>query len=128
MNQKATQVDVAAFRDATQTADRARRPLSGNEAQVAREVARGTEALKVSDESDESGGGEKADARNGEVSLNQGHLLCEGSELTLAGVNSAFKLPDFQAGFGKEGAKGIGETRLGVFEGGPDVRDDVVGS
>jgi hypothetical protein len=91
-------------------------------------VPSGTEASEISDESDESGGGEKADTGDGEVSLNQGYLLCEGSELTLTGVNSAFELSDLRAGFGKEGAKGIRETRLGVFEGGPDVGYDVVSS
>jgi hypothetical protein len=128
VNQEATEVDVSAFGDATQAAERARGPLSGDEAQIAREVPSGTEASEISDESDESGGGEKADTGDGEVSLNQGHLLCEGSELTLTGVNSAFELSDLRAGFGKEGAKGIRETGLGVFEGSPDVGDDVVSS
>ena len=79
MRQQHSEVGVALFADAAQASGGAGRTFPGGEAQVAGEMPTGAKGMNVSDESDESGGGQDTDTGDGEQSLDGRKLSSKGS-------------------------------------------------
>ena len=98
------------------------RVLLRSETEVAREVARGWEAVDVAEEGDQSGGDEEADARDGHEAGDHGDLSGEGRELGLDHLDAPLELADL----GQSRANRIWELALGVLDVEPGVGDGVL--
>ena len=88
--------------------------------QVAGQVTAGGEALHVSDEGDQGGSGDEADARDGAQAGNDRDLVGERLELGLDDTDAVLDVADLGAGFSEGGTQSVGQTGIGVGEQGRD--------
>src|SRR6516165_10848907 len=86
VNEQHPQVRVSVLADPAESSAQPARGLSGSEAEVAREVSSRRETLDVTDEGEQSRGGEKADAWHGAKASGGGDLDGLGVELLLDGA------------------------------------------
>jgi len=119
------QVGVAAFGDGAQMSVEAAGSLAGDDAEEAGESASGGESREVSDEGVEGGGGDQADAGDGEVVLDEGQVVGEQLQLSLAIVDFGVEVSDFRSETEQGGVKSRRERLEGVGRGGGQMRQDV---
>ena len=98
VNEEHADVRVALLAYRAEAAGEPARVLARREAEVACEATTALEALGVSDETDEGGGGEEADSGNQPELRRRRNLLGESSELVLRGLDASLELADLLAG------------------------------
>src|SRR5436190_6243230 len=120
VDEQHAEVDVAALADGAEAADEAAGALARRQPQVAGQVTAGGEALHVSDEGDQGGSGDEADARDGAQAGNDRDLVGERLELGLDDTDAVLDVADLGAGFSEGGTQSVGQTGIGVGEQGRD--------
>jgi hypothetical protein len=128
VDQEGAQVGVAAFGDGAQMSVEAAGVLARDDAEEAGESASGGESREVSDEGVEGGGGDQADSGDGEVVLDEGQVVGEQLELSLAIVDFGVEVSDFRGETEQGGVKSLWERLEGVGQGGGQMRQDVARS
>jgi len=88
------ELGITALADGSEAAARAARMLARGQAEIAREVARRGEAMRVADERDERRGGEETDPRNGAQLADERQRRGERGELLLEGADVRFECAD----------------------------------
>lgn len=84
--------------------------------------------LTSPDESDESGGGEQADPRDGHELFGEGHVLGHRLELLLESLCPAFEVIDFITGHGQRDSQRRRHRSRGVVDLGANRRQDMAGT
>ena len=116
VNEERAQVAVASLRDAAEASLEAARELSRGEPEVAGEVSARGKAPDVAQERDESGGGEQADAGDGQQQRDRGQLLRGRLELAFDELDAAFDVANLVARFRHHIAQPVGDLGVGVFD------------
>jgi hypothetical protein len=88
----------------------------------------GAEAVDVADEGDESGGSQDSDAGDGEQSLDGGDLSSESANLVVGIVHERLEAMDLLTSLVQGMPQSHRDLRIGVFDQGANVGDDVFGS
>jgi len=109
MDEEHAQIGVSAFADATESAHGPTGSLSRSEADIAGEVTSGGEAVNVTDEGDQGGSGEPADAGDGQQRGNRGALASQRVELALEGMDSLLDVRDLASGLLEGESQGRGD-------------------
>ncbi len=128
VNQEHADVPIPTLADRTEPANLPAGRLSWSQAEVAGEAARRREPVDVSNDRDESGGGEEADAGDGTELGNHGSFPSQSCELIFDGCDAGFELTDFLAHFSERGSYGIRKAGFRVFERGEDGGNDPKGT
>jgi len=127
VSKERSKVDVALFADTAKASSGAGRTFSRGETQVAGEMPAGTESLDVSDESNESGGGQDTETGYGKQSLDGGALFSKEAQLLLSTLDERLETYDLITGLLQGIPQSHGDFRISIFEQRADAWDDLFG-
>lgn len=128
MDEQHPEVGVAAFADPAEPTTRSTGMFFRGEAERTGEMPSGWEAMSVTDECNQSGGGKQTDPGNGTKSLYNGNVFTESLEPKLRVPDMLFHLNDLAASFFKDRSESKRDLGIGFPDPLSDLWDDPFGS